>query len=84
MTTVTRQVVGYDPNTERVAFEFDIPPSSWDGVLSLVKNNEDDPCYIYNYAIDISVANDIMGIAGKTGTRVEQNLNYYLECETAG
>lgn len=83
MTMITRQLVGYDPNTHRAAFEFYIPPDKWGDVLSLVRNNKKDPHYIYNYAIDISLANDILGMAGKVGTRVAQNLNYFLECETS-
>ena len=83
MTMITRQIVGYDPNTQRAAFEFYIPPDRWGKVLSLVRNNKKDPYYIYNYPIDVSLANDILGMAGSVGTRVAQNLNYFLECETA-
>jgi hypothetical protein len=81
MTMVTRQLVGYDPNTQRAAFEFYIPPDRWNDVLSLVPNNKKDPYHIYNYAVDISVANDILGMAGEK-TRVAHNLNYFLEFET--
>ena len=79
MTMVTREVVGYDPDTERVAFEYIIPPDKWIDVVRLVKRNDDDPYYIYNYALDISLTNDIMGIMGQL---VAQNLRYFLECET--
>ena len=78
MTTVTRQIVGYDPNTEQVAFELFIPLDKWKQVSMFVKRNENDPYYIYNYALDIGVTNDIMGIMGQ---KVAQNLNYFLECE---
>jgi hypothetical protein len=80
MTTVMRQIVGYDPTTERVAFEYSIPLDKWTDVASLVKRNEDDPDYIYNYPLDIGVTNDIMGLVGK---RVAQHLKYFLECEAA-
>jgi hypothetical protein len=80
MTTVTRQIVGYDPNTELVAFELFIPLDKWKQVSMFVKRNENDPYYIYNYALDIGVTNDIMGIMGQ---KVAQNLNYFLECEAA-
>jgi hypothetical protein len=80
MTTITRQIVGYDPDTERVVFEYYIPPSKWDDILSLVHNNEQDPCHIDNYPIDISLANDIMGLMDH---RVAQNLKYFLECEVS-
>jgi len=80
MTMLTRQIVGYDQDTERVAFEYFIPLDKWIDVALLVKRNDDDPYYIYNYALDIGLANDIMGIMGQ---RVAQNLKYFLECETA-
>jgi hypothetical protein len=80
MTKVTRQIVGYDPMTERVAFEYFIPLDKWIDVASLVKRNENDPYYNYNYPLDISVTNDIMGLMGK---RVAQHLKYFLECEAA-
>ena len=79
MTMLTRQIVGYDQDTERVAFEYFIPSDKWIDVALLVKRNDDDPYYIYNYALDIGLANDIMGIMGQ---RVAQNLKYFLECET--
>ena len=78
MTMVARQIVGYDPSTERVAFEYHIPVEKWRDVLALVHNNEEDPNYIYNYPIDVNLANDIMGLMGK---RAARNLNYFLECE---
>ncbi len=81
MTMVTRQIVGYDPDTERVAFEYFIPSDKWIDVVPLVKRNDDDPDYIYNYALDIDLANDIMGIMGQ---RAPRNLKYFLECEAAG
>jgi len=81
MTMVTRQIVGYDPDTERVAFEYFIPPEKWIQVTHLVERNIDDLHYIFNYPIDVSLANDIMGIVGHH--RVAQNLKYFLECEAA-
>lgn len=77
-TMVTRQIVGYDPTTERVAFEYDIPIEKWRDVFSRVRPNEDDPNYIYNYPLEISLTNDIMELMGK---RAPQNLKYFLECE---
>jgi hypothetical protein len=81
MTMVRRQIVGYDPKTERVSFEHYIPPDKWCDVFALVRNNPNDFGYIYTYPIDIAVANDIMGLVGFPGKRVAQNLKYYLECE---
>jgi len=80
MMVVTRQIVGYDPETERVAFEYSIPKEIWNEVIPLVKRNESDPYAIFNYALDIGVANDIMGMMGQRGA---QNLKYFLECEAA-
>jgi len=80
MTMVTRQIVGYDPKTERLAFEYFIPPEKWDQVVRLVPRNKNDHLHLYNYPIDISIANDILGIVGNE--RVSQNLRYFLECET--
>jgi len=79
-TMVTRQIAGYDPATERVAFEYTIPSEKWRGVFSIVHNNEEHPDYIYNYPLDIGLANDIMGLMGQ---RVSPNLKYFLECEAA-
>jgi hypothetical protein len=80
MMTVTRQIVGYDPETERVAFEHCIPEEIWKEVIPLVKRNKGDPSAIFNYALDIGVANDILGMVGQRGA---QNLKYFLECEAA-
>ena len=77
---ITRQIVGYDPVTEAVAFEHYIPADKWRSVASLIHMDDDDPNYIYNYPLDISSTNDIMGMMGE---RVAQDLNYFLECESA-
>jgi len=74
---VTRQIVGYDPATEAVAVEIDIPSEQWRQVVSLIPRNADDPDYVFNYALEIDVANDILGIVGQRGA---QNLKYFLEC----
>jgi hypothetical protein len=74
---VTRQIVGYDPATEAVAVEIDIPSEQWRSVTSLIPRNAEDPDYVFNYALDIGVANDILGMIGHRGA---QNLNYFLEC----
>ena len=76
--TTTRLIVGYNPTSETIAFEHCIPIDKWGEVASLVHNNEDDPDYVYNYPLDIGLANDIMGMMGQ---RISQNLNYFLECE---
>lgn len=76
---VTHQLVGYDPITESLAFELDIPLHVWNKVRSLLTQDNDDPdpdC-VYSYPLGSSVAHDIMGIIGARGA---QGLHYYIEC----
>jgi len=74
---VTRQIVGYDPKTEAVAVELDIPREQWRYVTSLIPGNPEDPDYVFNYPLDKGLANDIMRLIGQPPA---QNLNYFLEC----
>lgn len=76
--TIARLIVGYNSTRETIAFEHPIPNDKWEIVASLVRHNEDDPDYIYDYPLDIGVANNIMGMMGQP---IPQNLNYFLECE---
>ena len=77
--TLTRQLVGYDPRTDAVAVEYSIPEEKWTTVMGLVERDDDDPDHIYAYPLGISVANDIIGILGHPR---DQNLKYFLECES--
>jgi hypothetical protein len=79
MTMVTRQIVGYNPDTQRVEFEFYIPPDRWISITRLIEPDANDPHYVYTYPLDISLTNDIMGLVGHS--RVAQDLKYFLECE---
>lgn len=76
---ITRQIVGYDPATETAEFEHYIPLDKWRDVLSLIQKDKDDPDTVYNYPLDISLANDIMGMIG---CKASQELKYYLEIES--
>ncbi len=78
MTMVVRQIVGYDPITERVVFECNIDDDKWYRVTHIVKNNEDDPDYVYNYPLETSSVNDIMSLLGR---KAVMDLNYFLESE---
>ena len=75
---ITRQIVGYDPTPETAEFEHYIPLDKWRDVLSLIQKDKDDPDTVYNYPLDISLANDIMGMIGG---KASQELKYYLEIE---
>ena len=73
---VTHQLVGYDPSTESLVFEQDIPFEDWDKVKSLLTPDKEDPDYVYSYPLQWSVADDIMGIIGR---REGPWLRYYIE-----
>jgi hypothetical protein len=74
---VSYQLVGYDPTTESLAFEQDIPSDKWDRIKSLLRPDPSDPDYIYTYPLDLALASDIMGMFGN---REVKGLNYYIEC----
>jgi hypothetical protein len=74
---VIHQLVGYDPSTESLAFECDIPINLCVKVKTLLTPDNDDPEYVYSYPLQWSVAHDIMGIIGVRGA---QGLHYYVEC----
>jgi len=74
---VIYQLVGYDPATESLAFEQNIPLEKWDDVKSLLKPDPSDPNFIYTYPLDFALANDIMGLCGY---RELEALKYYIEC----
>ncbi len=75
--TLTHQIVGYDPATEELVFEADIPEESWDAVKSIIIDDEGDPEYIYIHKIDYSKAADILGLVHQSAPR---GVNYYIEC----
>jgi hypothetical protein len=74
---LVHQVVGYDPTTEQLVFEVDIPNESWGAVKSILRDDEGDPDYVYIHKIDYSQAADILGLVHQTGPR---NVDYYIEC----
>ena len=73
---VAHQLVGYDPSTELLVFEQDIPLEAWDKVKPLLTADKDDPEFIYSYPLEWSVASDIMGFIGSRGG---ERLHYYIE-----
>jgi hypothetical protein len=78
--TVTHQIVGYDPVTEELVFEAEIPEGSWEAVKSIIRDDEGDPEYVYIHKIDYSQAADIFGLVHQHGPR---GINYYIECAAA-
>lgn len=80
MTTVSRHIIGYDPVDERPVSDYAISPERWKQISHLIRRNKNDPDCYYNYPIDVSMANDIVG---PSGPKVVQNLNYFLECDAA-
>ena len=74
---LTRQIVGYDPTSESVSVEYYIPTAKWEQITALIPQHDDDPYYVYNYPLDIRLANDIMAMIGERGA---QDLHYFLEC----
>jgi hypothetical protein len=78
MQAISRHIVGYDPTTETVAVEYPIPSEMWKDVAALVRANDDDPDYVYNYPLGANDANEIIAILGKSADR---ELSYFLECE---
>jgi hypothetical protein len=78
MQAITRHIVGYDPATEAVTVEYHIPSEMWQDVAALVKADDDDPDYVYNYPLGASDANEIIAMLGK---RADRELSYFLECE---
>jgi len=75
--TLTHQIVGYDPATEELVFEADIPEGTWDAVKSILKKDDGDPEYVYIHKIDYSQAADILGLVHQNGRR---GVDYYIEC----
>jgi len=77
--TLTHQIVGYDPLTEKLVLEVDIPKESWEEVKSILKEGDGDHEYLYIHKIDYGKAVDILGLVHTTGAR---GLDYYIECSS--
>jgi hypothetical protein len=78
--TVTHQIVAYDPTTEKLVFEIEIPLSSWESVKSIIAEDNGDPDFLYVHRIDYGKAADILGIVHASGQR---GLDYYIECSAS-
>jgi hypothetical protein len=74
--TLAHQLVGYDPETERLEVQWEIPESLMDKVRRLVVTDEDDPDIVDAYPVDPTVARDILGMLHSNERR---QLDYFLE-----
>jgi hypothetical protein len=72
---VTHQLVGYDPETERVAFKEEIPEDIF-AKLTFVEPDLDDPNMFDAYPLDAGAVERIMGFLHKAERR---RLDYFLE-----
>lgn len=75
--TLIHQIVGYDPETEKLVFEADIPSDAWNYVKSILDDADGDPDYLYIYKLDRAKATDILGLVRVAKPK---GLNYYIEC----
>lgn len=78
--TVTHQIVAYDPTTEKLVFEIEIPLSSWESVKSIIAEDSGDPNFLYIHRIDYSKSADILGIVRASG---QMGLDYYIESSSS-
>ncbi len=70
-------LVGYDPDTDHIAYREAIPESARDKIVSMVDPDPDDKDAISSYQINIHMARDIMSLARlRSG---EDRLEYFLE-----
>jgi len=73
--TIAHRLVGYDPDTERVAFQKEIPDNLLRTVLSLVETDKDDSDVFDSYPVTRSAARDILGMIHAEA----RDLDYFLE-----
>jgi hypothetical protein len=74
--SVVRRLIGYDPQTERVAFKEEIPEEVMLRVISLLKLEDGDPQAFLAYPIDHALAHDIMGMIDK---RNFESLDFFVQ-----
>ena len=77
MTQLVHQLVGYDPRTERVAYEHDFRPDEWSTVRRFLHAEPDDPAMVDVYPISRSTVLEI-GVVIRDDT--PGNLDYFIEC----
>lgn len=61
---VLHKLIGYDPTTEFIAFEKDVPAHKLDMVKRVAHVASDDPEAIYSYELTDYEARDVAGIVG--------------------
>ena len=77
MTAISHRLVGYDPVSERVAVEYEIPESRLDYAKRVAGIGADDPEAILCYKLTGEQTRDI---AGAIGIVVDaETLNFYME-----
>lgn len=74
--TIGHQLVGYDPQTERVAFKKEIPEGLMARVLRLVDIDDDDPKVFDSYPVDSASARNILGMIE---AHEKRELDFFLE-----
>ena len=77
MTELVHQLVGYDPKTERVAYQHDFHSHEWDRICGFVHADPDDPAMVDAYPLDRPTVRDIMGTIRED---VPSGLDYFIEC----
>jgi hypothetical protein len=74
---LVHELIGYDPNTNRIVYREKIPGPCAAKVISMVGPDEADPDAIDSYIVDLHVANEIFSLAKlPIGP---QNAEYFLE-----
>ena len=76
--TVVHRLVGYDRNSDRVAFEKYIPPAELMAAMQISNVPFDDPDAIFDYALNPMQARDIAGLLHVIIAHPD-NLHFVLE-----
>jgi hypothetical protein len=63
--TTAHRLTGYDKETERLVFEFDIPPSQLERAKELANVGRDDPDAVGSYPLDSSQAGRVAGLVNQ-------------------
>jgi hypothetical protein len=77
VTQLVHQLVGYDRETEKVAYQHDFPSDEWDRIRTFLRADPDDPSMVDVYPVDTPTVRDIMGIIHD---HIRGTLDYFIEC----
>ncbi len=77
MTELVHQLVGYDRETEKVAYQHDFPSDEWDRIRGFLRAEPDDPSMVDVYPIDAPTVRDIMRVIDDS---IRGSLEYFIEC----